>query len=155
MSLISRVRHNLACVHLIEGDLVAADKRRCEGSLVEHLSATGIVLDEVNFGTDSGSFAVSRRDALRLESAIRDLNVAVKIRDHCARIVVTRSATDPPLPSIVKLLTLIDEEGIGVVSFDANTTSLTMLVDENDSDRVTSAVERLLQPSHTTKTTAA
>jgi len=61
-------------------------------------------VNEGAVGGDGCSLIVDSREDSRLASAIRDLNVAVKIHDRCARVSLTRAATDWPLPALDRVV---------------------------------------------------
>jgi aspartokinase len=148
MSIVSRARHHVTYASVIEGDISGAAKRLCERSLVEKLAEAHIVFDGLTVGNERCSFVVSERDGQRLDAALRDLNVAVQRREHCVRITITRNATDAPLPSMVRVLGVLDEECIDVVYLDVDATALTLLIDEADGDHLTRVIARFFQPRH-------
>jgi hypothetical protein len=111
MPSISRLRRRVSFVQVIEGDLDGARKRHCERSVVEHLAAAGITLEAVAIDNEGCSFIIDSRSATRFVAAIDELNVALKLHDRCARIALTRSATDWPLPSLGRVMKAFDDEG--------------------------------------------
>jgi aspartokinase len=114
---------------------------------MEHLAASGIAMEAVAITGDGCSFIIDSRDGARFASAIVDLNVALKLHDHCARVALTRTATDWPLPSLKRVMEALDNEGIGVVHLTSDATALTVLVDEREADRVAASFSRFYQPA--------
>jgi aspartokinase len=118
---------------------------------MEHLTVAGITLEAVAISSDGCSFIIDSRDRTRFADAIRDLdlNLAVKLHDRCARVALTRTATDWPLPSLGRVMQAFDDEGIDVVHLTSDATALTVLVDESEADHVVGVFSRFYQPSAT------
>jgi hypothetical protein len=68
-----------------------------------------------------------------LGKAVQSLNVALRVRTHCARILVSRRGA--PLPSICSVIEALAEAGIGVIHLAAASGELCVLVDEQDAAR--------------------
>jgi aspartokinase len=147
MPTISRLRHHVSFAQVIEGETESPQRRRCECSVIEHLTASHITLEAVAINADGCSFIIDSRDSTRFATAIRELNVAVKLRDHCARIALTRNATDWPLPSLGRLMHSLEAESIDVVHLVADANALTVVVDDQDADRVAGVFSRFYQPA--------
>jgi aspartokinase len=147
MPSVSRLRRRVAFAQVIEGDVAGPKRRHCERSVMQHLATSGISPEAVVIGGDGCSFIVDSRDSSRLASAVRDLNVAVKIHDRCARVALTRTATDWPLPALNRVIEVFDDEGIDLVNLTSDATALTVLVDERDADRVVSVFSRFYRPA--------
>jgi hypothetical protein len=84
MPCLSRLRRRLALVQVIEGEVDAVEKRRCDRSVMEHLAASGIAMEAVAITGDGCSFIIDSRDGARFASAIVNLNVALKFHDRLA-----------------------------------------------------------------------
>jgi aspartokinase len=149
MPSVSRLRRRMSFAQVIEGDLDRLDRRHCERSVMEHLTAAGIMLEAVAIGSDGCSFIIDSRDRARFTTAVHDLdlNVCVKLHDCCARVALTRSATDWPLPSLGRVMQAFDDEGIDIVHLTSDATALTVLVDESEADHVVGVFSRFYQPS--------
>jgi hypothetical protein len=147
MPTISRLRHHVSFAQVIEGETDGPQRRRCECSVVEHLAASHVALEAVAINADGCSFLIDSRDGSRFAKAVRELNVAVKLRDGCARIALTRSATDWPLPSLGRLMQSLEAEKIDVVHLVGDANGLTVVVDEHDADRVAAVFSRFYQPA--------
>jgi aspartokinase len=147
MPSVSRLRRRVSFAQVIAGEIEGAEKRRCERSIMENLTASGITLEAVVIDGDGCSFIIDSRDGTRFASAIHELNVAVKLHDQCARVALTRTATDWPLPSLGRVMEAFDNEGIDVVHLASDASALTVLVDEREADRVVGIFSRFYQPS--------
>ena len=137
----------MSFAQVIEGELDAANKRHCERSVMERLTASGITVEAAAINEEGCSFIIDSRDGTRFASAIDKLNVAVKLHDRCARVALTRTATDWPLPSLGRVMEAFDDEGIDVVHLTSDATALTVLVDECEADRVVGVFFRFYQPA--------
>jgi aspartokinase len=149
MPSVSRLRRRVSFAQVIEGDLERPDRRHCERSVMEHLTSAGIMLEAVAIGSDGCSFIIDSRDRTRFTAEIHalHLNVCVKLHDRCARVALTRTATDWPLPSLGRIMQAFDDEGIDVVHLTSDATALTVLVDEDEADHVVGVFSRFYQPS--------
>jgi aspartokinase len=137
----------MSFAQVIEGELVGSNRRRCECSVMEHLTASKIPVEAVAIDEDGCSFIIDSRDALRFANAVAGLNVAVKFHDRCARVALTRSSTDWPLPSLGRVMKAFDDEGIDLVHLTSEANALTVLVDESQADRVVGVFSRFSQPA--------
>ena len=137
----------MSFAHVIKGELDGKNRRRCECSVMEHLTAAKIPVEAVAIDEDGCSFIIDSRDAARFANAIHDLNVAVKLHDRCARVALTRSSTDWPLPALGRVMKAFDDEGIDVVHLASEANVLTVLVDESQTDRVVGVFSRFSQPA--------
>lgn len=114
---------------------------------MDHLTAAGITLEAVAIDDEGCSLIIDGRDAARFATAIEGLNVAVKIHEKCARVSLTRTATDWPLPPMRRVMEAFDDEGIDVVHLTGDATALTVIVDEREADHVLSVFSRFYQPA--------
>ena len=149
MPSVSRLRRRVSFAQVIEGEIDAVEKRHCERSVIENLTASGITLEAAEITADGCSFIIDSRDGTRFTSAIHGLNVAVKLQDRCARIALTRTGTDWPLPSLGRVMEAFDQQGIDVVHLTSDATAMTVLVDEREADHVVGIFSRFYQPSVT------
>ncbi|HEV8020229.1 MAG TPA: hypothetical protein VGP41_03130 [Candidatus Lustribacter sp.] len=113
---------------------------------MDHLTSAGITLEAVAINDEGCSFIIDSRDAERFANAIDELNVAVKLHDKCARVALTRTPTDWPLPSMGRVMQAFDDEGIDVVHLNGDATALTVIVDEGEADHVLRVFSRFYQP---------
>jgi len=147
MPTVSRIRRHLAFAHVIEGQIEGEKKRQCERSLMEGLTASGIRPEAVAITADGCSFVIDRREESRLAAVIQDAKMTVKLRDHCARIALTRTAMDWPLPSLERVMQAFDAESIDIVHLSGDATALTVVVDEREADHVVGVFSRFYQPT--------
>jgi hypothetical protein len=149
MPSISPVRRHVSFVEVIAGGVDAGTTGHTERSVVERLAASGIPIDAVEISGDGCSFIISSRDGGRFASAIRDLNVAVKFHGHCARVALTRAPMDWPLPALKSVIEALDTARIGIVHLTSDTTSMALVVDEAEADRVVGVLSRFYRPAAT------
>lgn len=105
-----------------------------------------IAIEAVAIEADGCSFIIEDRNAKRFTDAVRDLNVAVTVREHCARVALTRTITDWPLPPLHEVMHAFAANAIDVVHLAADASSLTVVVGERDADRVANVFSRFFQP---------
>jgi hypothetical protein len=147
MPCVSRLRRHVSFAQVIEGDLDRAQKRHCERTVMDHLAGAGISLEAVAIDNEGCSFIIDSRDGTRFTEAIDELNVAIKLHDRCARIALTRTATDWPLPALGRVMKAFDDEGIDVVRLNGDANALTVIVDESEADHVLGVFSRFYQPA--------
>ena len=114
---------------------------------MEQLAKSGITPEAVAIDGEGCSFIIDSRDGGRFASAVHELNVAVKLHDHCARVALTRTAMDWPLPSLGRVIQAFDDEGIALVHLSSDASVLAVLVDEGEVDRVVGLLARFCQPA--------
>jgi aspartokinase len=147
MPCVSRLRRHVSFAQVIEGHLDRKHKRHCERNVMDHLTAAGITLEAVAIDNEGCSFIINSRDAARFSATVDELNVAVRLRDRCARIALTRTATDWPLPALGRVMKAFDDEGIDVVHLNGDATALAVIVDESEADHVLGVFSRFYQPA--------
>jgi aspartokinase len=147
MPSLSRVRRHISFVEVSEGHVEAGTKSHCERSIMERLATSGIPIDAVEISGNGCSFIINSRDGGRFASAIRDLNVAVKFYAHCARVALTRAATDWPLPALKSVMEAFDAAALGIVHLTSDATSVTVVVNEGEADRVVGVLSRFCRPA--------
>jgi aspartokinase len=144
---ISPLRHNVTLIEVAEAPRDDGKKRQSVRTLIERLGAAGITLEGVAATGTTCTFMIEGRDTARFASAIRDLGFSVKCHERCARIAMTRSATDWPLPSPARLLEALEVAGIEIVRVSADGTAMTLVVDESDASAVACVLSRFYQRS--------
>jgi hypothetical protein len=147
MPCVSRLRRHVSFVQVIEGELDCGHKRHCERSIMDHLNAAHISPEGVFITEEGCAFIIDGRDAARFASAIDDLNVAVKVHERCARVALTRTATDWPLPPAGRILEAFENAGIDVVHLSGDASALTVIVNESQADRVAGVFSCFYQPA--------
>jgi aspartokinase len=142
---ISRLRHNLTLIEAAEVPVDGDTQRRPVRALIERLGATGITLEGVAVTGTACAFTIDGRDTARCMGAIRELPFAVTCHERCARIAMTRSATDWPLPSPARLLDALEGAGIDIVRISADSTAMTLVVEESAADAAACVLSQFYQ----------
>jgi aspartokinase len=131
---LTHTRRHVCFASIIEGNL--ATRERCESALFARLSAAGIEVSMVAVNDVGCALALDEHDLDGLGKAVQSLNVALRLRTHCARVSVSQRGVDPPpLPSISSVIGAMAEAGICFVHLAAGTGDLSVLVDERDAAR--------------------
>ena len=136
MSIMSRLRHNIAFATVAEGDVRGTEKRHCERRFIDQLTASGIALEHVDFSGNACNFVIDSRKSSHFASVVRELNLGVLIRDKCACLTLSRTPTDVPLPSLARVIQVLDDEAIDVLHLTADFTALRLIVDEPEGAHV-------------------
>jgi aspartokinase len=127
----THTRRHVCFASIIEGNL--ATRERCESDLFARLSAARIEVFMVAVNDVGCALALDECDLDGLGKAVQSLNVALRVRTHCARISVSRRGA--PLPSICSVIEAMAEAGIAFIHLAAGTGELSVLVDERDAAR--------------------
>ena len=149
MSITSKVRHKISLARLEEGGAYGKAERLRECTVIDRLTASGVLLESVEFSGNECSFIIDARKRGCVESVAGDLNVGVAVRDDCACLTLTRLATDLPLPSLSALLHALEEQHIELFHLAADFARLQLVVDERDVHRVAGIIERFYAPAVT------
>jgi aspartokinase len=147
MPTVSRIRRHLSFAQVIEGQIEGEKKCHRELSVIEHLAASGVTPEAVAINDNVCSFIIDSCDGTRFADALHEPNMTVNIREHCARVALTRTATDWRLPSLGRVMQAFDTEGIDVVHLAGDAVALTVLVDEREADHVAGVFSRFYQPA--------
>jgi hypothetical protein len=142
MSIMSRLRHNIAFATIAEGDVRGTEKRRCERLFIDQLTASGIALEQVDLNGNACTFVFDARKSTRFAQVVQALNLAVHVRRQCACLTVSRTPTDVPLPSLARVIEVLDEEAIDVLHLTADGSALRLVVDESDAEHLATIVPR-------------
>jgi aspartokinase len=126
-------RRHVCFASIIEGNL--ATRERCESALFARLSAAGIEVSMVAVNDAGCALALDEHDLDGLGKAVQSLNVALRLRTHCARVSVSQRGVEGPLPSIGSVIGAMAEAGICFVHLAAGAADLSVLVDERDAAR--------------------
>ena len=125
-----------------------AKSHQCGRQVVERLFASGIKPEAAVVGTDGCAFVIDSRDAERAREAAEGLDVTLTLHEGCARIALTRNATDWPLPSLDRVLRLLDDAGIAIVHLAGDGSGLTIVVEDSEADRVVNLFSGFYVPAH-------
>jgi aspartokinase len=136
MPIVSRVRRHLSFVHVSNSP--NSERDTCARSLVERLAASRVHPEALDVDPNGYRLIINDRDESAFVAALAGGRDVITLRGHCARVALTRAATDWPLPSLERLLPAIAAEGIDIVHLSGDAASMTIVVDEHDADRVVS-----------------
>jgi aspartokinase len=131
----TRTRRHVCFVTIVEGDLTTPHRERCESTFFTRLSAARIAVSMVGVNDEGCALAVDEYDLDGLRKAAQQLNIALRVRTHCARILITEPGVDPPLPPVSSVLAAMAEAEIGVIHLATGSDGLAILVDERDAAR--------------------
>lgn len=138
----TRRRYHLCFASITEGDLSSPARERCESKLFGRLRASGIDVTMVAVNEDGCAFATDHHDLRALEAAVRELNVALRLRTGCARVALVRRSGRSAIPPVARLIGDLADAGIGIVHLSADDDALSVLVDETDATAAAHIMER-------------
>jgi aspartokinase len=136
----------MAFVELTEGELEPGPRSACESTLFERLEASGVTPEMVAINSAGCFFTVDERDTARVRAAVASLNVALHLRNSCARVALTRGEADWPLPSLARVLVAIGARGVDVVHVTADASAVNVVVAESDVGQVVGTLAAFCQP---------
>ncbi len=143
-------RRYICFASIVEGDLDAPERQRCEAALFARLSEARVGISMISVHDGGCAFAVDEYDLADVRKALESLNVAVSVRMRCARITLRGRDVDasPRLASCV--IAAIAEQGIATIHVSAGPADVAVLVADRDAVRtqvVMSESVTLLSPS--------
>lgn len=123
---------NLTFVRIIRGDIEGPRARmQLELEMFERIAQSGISVDQVNINSAGVFFVVNAEDANRLRPLLADLNMAVRVREDCAKISIVGAGmrgTPGVISQIVQALSAANVEIIHCT--DSNVTVSIVVPDE-------------------------
>jgi aspartokinase len=133
--------HDLCFVHVVEGETDSLERQVCESEFVENLAACGVSPDVIEINDAGWFFTISCDAVERLRALVRSFNVAVKIQEHCERIIL-RTETFGRLPSLAEVIGILHKARIRIVQVSADGSIVSLLVDAKEVRRAVAALDR-------------
>ncbi len=141
----THTRPRVCFATITEGNL--ATRERCESDFFARLSAARIEISMVAVNEVGCALALDEHDLDGLGKAVQSLNVALRLRTHCACVSVSHTGEDVGLPSISSVIAAMAEAAISFVHLAAGTGDLSVLVDERDAARTQAVLARCAVPA--------
>jgi len=142
----TRTRRHVCFVSVIEGDLATPLRERSEADLFGRLAAEGVKVSMVAVNDVGCALTVDEYELDGLRKAVQSLNVALRVRTRCARVVVAQRDGGAPPPSVSSVIAGMAEAGIGVIHLAGETSGLAVLVDERDAVRTQAVLAHCAAP---------
>jgi hypothetical protein len=123
-------------VRVIEGMTDALERQTCELSLMDCLSKSGIVPDEVEIN-EAGCFVIVpgadvgrlKKAFFELKAAVAPFNAAIRLHEHCGRILLERTRLRDILPPLADIIAALHRAGICVVHATSAPAAIALIVD--------------------------
>jgi hypothetical protein len=123
-------------VRVIEGITDSLERQNCELMLMNSLRRSGIVPDEVEIN-EAGCFVIVpgadvgrlKKAFLDLKSAVAPFNAAIRVHEHCGRILLERTRLRDILPSLADIMAALHRAGICVVHATSAPAAIALIVD--------------------------
>jgi aspartate kinase len=132
---------DVAFFRVIQGDIDDAEARRdLEVTLFGRLAERDISIDMINVN-NAGIFFIADMDRVEaVRSELRDLNLAVRVRTHCAKLSIVGSGMRGTSGVMYRVVQAITQAGVEIIhSTDSNIT-ISVLVPEDDGVRAEQAL---------------
>ena len=131
----------LSFIRIIRGDLPDQKARmELELRMFERLAHEGISLDQININTAGVFFAVRSADAQRVRDLLSDMNLAVRIRDRCAKLSIVGAGMRGQPGVMYRIVSALSEGGIEIVHCTDSNITISVLIHEGDVERAERAV---------------
>ena len=135
------VSERLTWVRVIRGD-IESPKRRMEVELemFARVARADISIDQVAINQSGVSFVVAGDRGTELRSLLGDLNLAVRVREGCAKLSIV-GAGMRELPGVVlRVVEALSAENVEVIHLTDSNVTISVLVPEIDAARAERAV---------------
>jgi aspartokinase len=126
------LQHHLCFVEVIEGETDDLKRQVCESNLVDHLSRSGVSPQSIDINGAGCFVTVKVEDLGRLKAIARTFNVAIRVHEHCDRIVLARKPAYTDLPSLADVISALHKQGIKIVNVAADSSEISVLVDSGE-----------------------
>jgi aspartate kinase len=134
-------KREVAFVRIIQGDIDDAEARsRLEVTLFGRLAERDISIDMINVNAAGVFFIVDSSKIEVVRDELRDLNLAVRVRTHCAKLAIVGAGMRGTPGVMYRVVHALMQAGIEIIhSTDSNIT-ITVLVPEDDGVRAEQAL---------------
>ena len=132
---------NLSFVRVIRGDL-ADQKARMELELqmFERLARERISLDQININAAGVFFAVKREAGPRVRELLSDMNLAVRVREGCAKLSVVGAGMRGQPGVMYRIVSALSEANVEIIHCTDSNITISVLIPEDDVERAERAV---------------
>ncbi|MEA2687792.1 MAG: aspartate kinase [Candidatus Eremiobacteraeota bacterium] len=126
------VLRDVTFCRIIQGLTEDADRSEIDRDVLARVAERGISIDMVNVNESGVFFIVDDEDADAIRPALADLNIALRMRPHCAKISVVGAGMRGTSGVIYRVVKAITDAGVEIIhSTDSNITiSILVLTDQ-------------------------
>lgn len=137
---------NLCLIHIVRDDIVNQSARmQLELEMFERLARERISLDQININAAGVFFAVRRNEAERVRALLARLNLAVRVRDHCAKLSIV-GAGMRGMPGVMhRIVEALSAANVEIIHCTDSNITISILIPEAEVARAESAVHDRFQ----------
>ncbi|MDP9025064.1 MAG: aspartate kinase, partial [Candidatus Eremiobacteraeota bacterium] len=132
---------NLTFVRIIRGDLEEQRARmQLELQMFERIAEAAISVDQVNINSAGVFFVVSEDDGQSIRRLLADLNMAVRMREHCAKISIVGAGMRGTPGVISGIVQALSGANVEIIHCTDSNITISIVVPDNDVTRAERAV---------------
>lgn len=132
---------NLTFVRIIRGDIEEPRARmQLELEMFERIAAHGISVDQVNINSAGVFFVVNAEDGNKVRPLLADLNMAVRVRDNCAKISIVGAGMRGTPGVISQIVQALSAANVEIIHCTDSNITISIVVPETDVARAERAV---------------
>ena len=126
---------NIAFVRIIQGEEDVAGRADLERTLLGRIAERGISIDMINVNSAGVFFVCDHENVDAVRDELRDMNLAVRIRTHCAKISIVGAGMRGTPGVMYRVVRAVTDANVEIIhSTDSNIT-ISVLVPEEDAPR--------------------
>ncbi|GAC1498930.1 MAG: aspartate kinase [Vulcanimicrobiaceae bacterium] len=131
----------LTFVRIIRGDIEDRRARmELELQMFARLAEQRVSIDQVNINSAGIFFVVGERDGARVRPMLADLNMAVRVREHCAKLSIVGAGMRGTPGVIVRIVEALSAANIEIIHCTDSNITISIVVPERDVARAEQAV---------------
>jgi aspartate kinase len=131
---------DVAFFRVIQGLSDEGGRATLDRELFDRVAAAGISIDMINVNDAGVFFAVDSHNIDRVRSELSDLNLALRVRPHCAKLSIVGAGMRGTPGVMARVVRAVTEAGVEIIhSTDSNIT-ISVLVPDDDAGRAEQAL---------------
>ena len=131
---------DIAFVRIIAGEEDVTRRAELDKQLLQRIAERGISIDMINVNAAGVFFVCDHENVETVREELRDLNLAVRIRPHCAKISIVGAGMRGTPGVMYRVVRSVSDAGVEIIhSTDSNIT-ISVLVPEEDAQRAEQAL---------------
>ena len=131
---------DIAFVRIIAGEEDVEKRAELDKTLLHRIAERGISIDMINVNAAGVFFVCDHENTETVREELRDMNLAVRIRPHCAKISIVGAGMRGTPGVMYRVVRSVSDAGVEIIhSTDSNIT-ISVLVPEEDAQRAEQAL---------------
>ena len=136
---------DIAFVRIIQGEEDVAKRAELDRQLLQRIAERGVSIDMINVNAAGVFFVCDHENVDVVREELRDMNLAVRIRTHCAKISIVGASMRGTPGVMYRVVRSVTDAGAEIIhSTDSNIT-ISVLVPEEDAQRAEQALHDAFQ----------